>query len=138
MVEMNRFTRLCANETEAETNARGASDAELHRRSYFQDQRLLAALYSESTPALYDLGEMDCGCSACGAFHFKKELACVHTKVFTSCCQKIAVTLDPVVHNLYPDMLKTLYRGDHRQSGEFLWDIRKYNSAMAFASIVQD
>ncbi|CAG8677444.1 36839_t:CDS:2, partial [Racocetra persica] len=55
---------------------------------------------------------------------------------FISCCHKGAVLLSPLL--LFSDKLKSLFLWEHSLFKTFFERIRKYNGAMAFASIVSN
>ena len=85
-----------------------------------------------------DIGKMEYVCGACGALMFKDE---VHKYIhkgstqmcFSMCCSYGHVKVSPVSEP--PNLLKTLLLGNSSRCHHFLWNIRAYNSAFAFASM---
>lgn len=75
-------------------------------------------------------GNLQLLCTFCGAKHFPGEHPA--DKLFTTCCQKGKVTLDPI--RISP-LLRTLMTGEHEHSQNFMDNIRSINSALAFASM---
>ena len=73
-------------------------------------------------------GNLQLLCTFCGAKHFPGEHPA--DKLFTTCCQKGKVTLDPI--RISP-LLRTLMTGEHEHSQNFMDNIRSINSALAFA-----
>ena len=72
-------------------------------------------------------GLMNVVCQHCQALYFPGE------KVGSLCCQKGQVNLPPPPE--CPQPLKALYTGDHPKSAAFIKDIRRFNGALAFASM---
>ncbi|KAK6021322.1 hypothetical protein OSTOST_13005 [Ostertagia ostertagi] len=77
---------------------------------------------------VFDMGEMNCVCSSCGAFRWKAEKASI-------CCHGGKVTGDVVSHVSPHAALQPLFSGATNDSKEFLANIRKYNQAFAFTSM---
>ena len=72
----------------------------------------------------FSLGPMNKICPHCQAFRFLEES--------NNCCHNGKVELPPLAD--YPSELKEMILGQGESSKHFIRDIRKYNSAMAFAS----
>ena len=87
---------------------------------------------------MHDLGAMDMECDKCHALFWKEELVppSQHRKPpnFSHCCKKGDIIL-PAFTNP-PQLLRDLYTGQHELSAEFRKNIRQYNAALAFTSIV--
>lgn len=81
-------------------------------------------------PPAHDLGKMEHKCQDCGALHFLKEKNA--RGKYSSCCAGGNVRLPPL--SPYPVRFKNLLEGDTAEAKNFRANIRKYNSAMAFAS----
>lgn len=89
-----------------------------------------AARNVNPSPDVHNLGTMQYPCSDCGALHFKKEQNT--RRKFSSCCASGTVILDAMTP--YPDMLQYWITANDETSKNFRANIRKYNSAVAFAS----
>ena len=76
------------------------------------------------TTNAYYIGKMSTTCEYCGALRFPQESL--------NCCHNGKVQLPPLSD--YPDVLKDLLTGSSEQAKNFQTNIRKYNSAFAFAS----
>ena len=76
-------------------------------------------------PAVHYIGEMNSLCPHCGALKFPNE------NLF-KCCHNGKVSLPAL--KPYPDELKNLLLGNSAEAKNFQKNIRKYNSAFAFAS----
>ncbi|RIB19665.1 hypothetical protein C2G38_1964869 [Gigaspora rosea] len=72
----------------------------------------------------------------CGALHFPSEQTARDLDQFTSCCHKGAVVLLPLLP--FPEELKLLFLRKHPLSQTFYQNIRNYNSAVAFVSVVSN
>lgn len=89
-----------------------------------------AARNVTSLPNVHNLGSMSSRCSDCNAMHFEKEK---NTRgKFSSCCG--SGTIKPQCLTPYPDSFKSWLTEDDYESKNFRVNIRKYNSAVAFAS----
>jgi len=81
-------------------------------------------------PMEYYLGKMEHECQHCGALHFETEKN--YLKQFGSCCKSGKVSPKPMTP--YPEPLLSWLSKDNESSRHFRANIRKYNSAFAFAS----
>lgn len=87
------------------------------------------------------MGRMRIRCRHCGAMHFDKEVRsgrsiCEDDAEFVDCCYLGRVKLAEVKRQ--PPVLEKLLSGNHGMSSNFLKNIRKYNGALAFASVVSN
>ena len=73
---------------------------------------------------IYYIGALDVRCQFCGALRFQRELL--------NCCHNGKFSLTPLQEN--PQNLRLLFDADNAESSNFRQNIRKYNSAFAFAS----
>ena len=73
---------------------------------------------------IYYIGSLDVRCQFCGALRFQREQL--------NCCHNGKVSLPPLQD--YPEDLRLLFDADNAESSNFRHNIRKYNSAFAFAS----
>ena len=73
---------------------------------------------------IYYIGSLDVRCQFCGALRFQREQL--------NCCHNGKVSLPPLQE--YPENLRLLFDADNAESSNFRHNIRKYNSAFAFAS----
>lgn len=86
---------------------------------------------------LHYLGKMDIQCKCCGAFHWideRKSDSSLINPVFMRCCRNGQVRLPDLREPHEP--LRKLFEGDDSSSKLFRKNIRKYNSANAFTSLV--
>ena len=87
---------------------------------------------------MHDLGAMDVECDKCHALFWKEELLppSLPRKLpnFSYCCKNGDIIL-PAFTNP-PQLLRDLYMDRHELSSEFRKNIRQYNAALAFTSIV--
>ena len=135
LVDRQRLYRVRL--TAEESELRRETDTARRKRTRTLAANLHAAhRYSETEPELYHLGAMDAVCESCDARHFQQELTGTDKNVFTTCCQKGKIVLDPTVPDNFPDVVQKLLDGSHSLSKPFFEHIRKYNSAMAFASVI--
>lgn len=81
---------------------------------------------------------MDMKCDKCYALFWKEELLPPSNSRqppnFSHCCKKGDIILTPFTNP--PQLLRDLYEGRHELSSEFRKNIRQYNAALAFTSIV--
>ena len=85
-----------------------------------------------------DLGPMSVSCSHCTALHWAAErltelASTLENPLFGICCSKGDVMI-PFMRPL-PPLLHSLFYDDTNQAHHFRTHIRKYNSALAFASV---
>ncbi|XP_058808421.1 uncharacterized protein LOC131674008 [Phymastichus coffea] len=78
------------------------------------------------------LGKLENSCQHCHALHFKDEMVSGKGLSFNDCCGHGSVFLDPLLE--FPEELKLLLKGEHRQSVLFFERIRAYNNSLSFAS----
>ena len=94
-------------------------------------------LKAYTTPEQYDtiktddIGEMDQICQYCKSYNFIDEKVGDH---FSICCQNGKINLTPLSEP--SEQIKKLYVGNSTQSVNFKENIRNYNNACAFASMV--
>ena len=81
-------------------------------------------LENEHEIPVYYIGRMDVRCRFCGALRFQREQL--------NCCHNGKVSLPPLQE--YPENLRLLFDADNAEGSNFSQNIRKYNSAFAFAS----
>jgi hypothetical protein len=111
-------------------------NAESHRnrrvvsRTQPTSRRTASQSFDEVSVDLHSCGTLDTMCNFCQAKHFRAEQAT--DKLFTQCCQKGKVILEPI--RVAP-LLQDLMSGKHKHSKNFLENIRSFNSALAFASM---
>lgn len=77
------------------------------------------------------LGDSNLSCSFCKSFYFKVE-ATGNNKVFTKCCMPKKYMFD--FNFEISDLIKRIVCNMHEESKHFQKNIRKYNSALPFAS----
>lgn len=87
----------------------------------------------------FSLGPMNVICIHCGALHFAAEVKTKGWKgenraVFNDCCNLGKVQLPSIKE--HPTVLRNLLEGKHGMSSNFIKNIRKYNGALAFSSMV--
>ncbi|KAN0073380.1 hypothetical protein V8E54_008600, partial [Elaphomyces granulatus] len=86
----------------------------------------------------HNLGTMDQECDKCHALFWKEELVPPSNPRqppnFSNCCKKGDIVLPPFSNP--PQLLRDLYMGVHELSSEFRKNIRRYNSTLAFTSIL--
>ena len=85
-----------------------------------------------------DFGRMHIPCKDCEALHWLQERVTAHPStlanpLFSTCCNQGDVVL-PLMPAL-PPLLQSLYNDDTGVARHFRTHIRKYNSALAFASL---
>jgi hypothetical protein len=113
-----------------------ARNAESHRnlrvliRTKPPTRQAALQTFDEGTVELHSCGTLDTMCNFCHAKHFRAEQPT--DKLFTQCCQKGKVILEPI--QIAP-LLQELMSGKHKYSKNFLENIRSFNSALAFASM---
>ncbi|KAN0068164.1 hypothetical protein V8E54_013734 [Elaphomyces granulatus] len=87
---------------------------------------------------VHNLGTMDQECDKCHALFWKEELVPPSNPRqppnFSNCCKKGDIVLPPFSNP--PQLLRDLYMGVHELSSEFRKNIRRYNSTLAFTSIL--
>jgi len=81
-------------------------------------------------PLEYYLGRMEHECQHCSALHFETESN--YRKQFSSCCKNGKVVPNPMTP--YPEPFFSWLTKDDEAARHFRTNIRKYNSAFAFAS----
>jgi rubrerythrin len=126
------FTEIISNETEEERR---------HRQQFIQENRQTKVkrthqwaqreITDEKRIKSHFCGKMDVICQYCGAIHFKKEQS--SDKKLNLCCSKGKVIIPPSKE--CPELLHMLYTNCHPKSKDFIKDARKYNNALAFASL---
>ena len=85
-----------------------------------------------------DCGRMSIPCNYCSALHWLEERTTVYPStnrhpLFSTCCNKGDVAI-PLMRQP-PALLQSLYNDDTSLARHFRTHIRKYNSALAFASL---
>jgi hypothetical protein len=93
-------------------------------------RKIAAQSFDEVSVEVHSCGTLDTICNYCQAKHFRAEQP--SDKLFTQCCQKGKVILEPI--RVAP-LLQELMSGKHKHSKNFLENIRSFNSALAFASM---
>jgi len=88
------------------------------------------AMDGNNKPMEYYLGRMEHECQHCSALHFETESN--FRKQFSSCCKNGKVVPNPMTP--YPEPLLSWLTKDDEAARHFRTNIRKYNSAFAFAS----
>ena len=87
---------------------------------------------------VHDLGARDMKCDKCHALFWKEELMFLSNPrtqpKFFHCCKNGDIVLPAFTEP--PQLLRDLYAGRHELSSEFHKNIRQYNAALAFTSIV--
>ena len=83
-------------------------------------------------------GTMSIACTACNALHWEQERTTTspstkRNPLFSTCCNQGDVAI-PLMRPL-PPLLHSLYNDDSSLARHFRTNIRKYNSALAFASL---
>ena len=126
------LTEIIPNETEEERR---------HRQQFIQENRQTKVkrthqlaqreITDEKRIKSHFCGKMDVICQYCGAIHFKKEQS--SDKKLNLCCSKGKVIIPPSKE--CPELLHMLYTNCHPKSKDFIKDARKYNNALAFASL---
>ncbi|KAF4530354.1 hypothetical protein B566_EDAN018479, partial [Ephemera danica] len=86
-----------------------------------------SAFYSLLPIAVNNLGSMSLLCNHCGAAFFQGET------VGSSCCQHGSITLPPF--SPIPQLFLDLFTSMEQQAKRFRKSIRKYNTALSFASL---
>lgn len=112
-----------------------------HRQEFLAQNRLIKVkkthqlvqkpIIEESKIMNNSCGKMDVICQFCGAIHFKGELA--SCKKFNICCSKGKLVFPPPKE--CPELLQMLFTNCHPKSANFIKGARKYNNALAFASM---
>ncbi|CAG8814073.1 20798_t:CDS:2, partial [Dentiscutata erythropus] len=92
--------------------------------------------FTRDFPLELDVGKIDIECRHCGALHFQGEQTGKDLDQFIFCCYKGTVVLLSLLPFL--DELKLLFLRNYPLSKPFHEHIRKYNGALAFASIVSN
>ena len=131
-----RRSEMTVEEREAE-RARNRERARLaaeRERVRSQLGEAVARSWPGQTPQPLLLGLRDRPCPYnCNALRFEKELSGVHASL---CCNRRRVKLEECQKLCpYPDEMKYLLMGDHPNSSNFFEYIRRYNSAVGFASL---
>ena len=131
-----RRSEMTAEEREA-ARARDRERARLaaeRERVRSQLGEAVARSWPGQTPQPLLLGLRDRPCPYnCNALRFEKELSGVHASL---CCNRGRVKLEECQKLCpYPDEMKYLLMGDHPNSSNFFEYIRRYNSAVGFASL---
>ncbi|VDL81296.1 unnamed protein product [Nippostrongylus brasiliensis] len=133
------------NETDEEREDRLSRQAAYERRrqqdQVEEDQQSQLSQGEERRRGLNEGTEaMDVICSSCQAKHFQAEKMSRHPTVFVQCCDLGRTRLQKF--QIYPDSLRQLFEIDTSATGErrrlqinFHQNIRKYNSALAMASM---
>ncbi|XP_044597971.1 uncharacterized protein LOC123274430 [Cotesia glomerata] len=80
----------------------------------------------------YYIGQMNVKCRHCNAKHFVAEKVANKHNSFNNCCRHGEVVLEP--HPEFPELLKSLFLGNHTKSKNFFERIRNFNSSFSFAS----
>ncbi|CAG8737010.1 9104_t:CDS:2, partial [Acaulospora morrowiae] len=118
---------------------RNTQQRRLARRNYCSppsSHHCEALQFTNDFPQVANIGRMEIECRHCGALHFPRERTAGDLDQFTSCCHKGTVALPSLLP--FPDELRLLFLREHPISSAFYNYIRKYNSAMAFASVVSN
>ena len=95
--------------------------------------------FDESSVTSHDIGRMVYTCSECGALMYKgeksdKSLSADNTTAkFALCCSYGDIKLPPIKEP--PDELKHILSGNTKSDQNFRYNIRAYNSSLAFASM---
>ena len=94
-------------------------------------KRAQKEIVSENEVKKHHAGKMDIICESCGAVHFKGEKS--SDKKFSLCCNKGKVILPSP--KKCPEPLHSLLTNCHPKSSDFINNARRYNNALAFASM---
>lgn len=144
--DANRRKRKRASLTPDEQEARNLSRREYRRRRLDLNEDIRSneatrqrrlripsksvARNPEVRPPLHDLKRQSSVCQSCNAMHFEAEKT--YRGKFAGCCGSGSVVLPPLKE--YPDQLLAWLTESNEEGKNFRANIRKYNSAFAFAS----
>lgn len=129
----SRNNRAAETEQQSETRRKENADRQLRRRRIAQNVNApsIQEIVDEFTVVEHYCGKMDIVCQSCGSKNFADEATGRNATSFTPCCKKGKIKLDPITVSLY---IQNLMKGHHKESKNFIENIRSFNSSLAFAS----
>ncbi|RWS00039.1 hypothetical protein B4U80_11394, partial [Leptotrombidium deliense] len=114
---------------EVETVNRITELRRIHGRNYFAARVII----NDDDVFAYDIGSLSISCQFCDAIHFNKEKIGNH---FKSCCHngKVILPISKRIRSPNPE-IERLLKDNSADAKNYRQNIRKYNAALAFASM---